>query len=70
MCMYTEELQNAKIDIRNINITFNVSILLRFGKKENQYVSKACFKFYAKIINDIRATVYQIAMPSDSEVAI
>ena len=25
---------------------------------------------YAKIINDVRATVYQIAIPSDYEVAI
>ena len=44
-------------------------MLLRFGKHEHQYVSKKYIKFYAKIIN-VRATFYQIAKPSDSEVAI
>ena len=48
-------------------LTFNVSILLRFGKSEHQYVSKTCFKSYVKIINNVRATVYQIAIPYDSK---
>ena len=56
-----KDFENTKIEIHN-----NVSIL----KNEHQYVSKTCFKFYAKIINDVRATVYQIAIPSDSKVAI
>ena len=43
---------------------------LEFAKNEHQYVSKTCFKFYVKIINNVRATVFQIAIPSDSKVAI
>ena len=46
-----------------IFLTFDVSVLLRFGKNEYHYVSKTCFKFYAKIINNVRATVYQRAIP-------
>ena len=65
-----KDFKNAKIEIRNIFLIFNVSILLRFAKNEHQYVSKTCFKFYAKIINNVIATVYQIAIPSDSYVAI
>ena len=44
--------------------------LLRFGKNKNKYVSKTCFKFYFKMINNVRATVYQIAIPYDYKVAI
>ena len=43
--------------------TFNVSILLRFGKNEHQYVSKTYFKLYVKMINNVRATFYQIEYP-------
>ena len=46
------------------------SILLSFGKNEHQYVSKTCFKFYVKLINNVRTTVYQIVIPYDSKVAI
>ena len=45
-------------------------MIFRFGKNEHQNVIKTCLKLYAKIINDARATVYQIAIPSDSEVTI
>ena len=41
-----------------ILLTLNVSILLRFGKNEHQYVSFTCLKSYVKIINNVRATVY------------
>ena len=47
-----------------------MTILLKFCKNKRQYVSKACFKFYVKIINNVRATVYQIAIPYDSKVEI
>ena len=49
---------------------FDVSILLSYGKNEHQYVSITCFKFYVKIKNNVRATLYQIAIPYDSKVAI
>ena len=42
---------------------------MRFGENVHQYVSKKCFKFYVKIINNVRATVYQIAIPYDSKVS-
>ena len=50
----------------------NVSLLLRFGNNENQYVSKTFLNFiiFIKIINNVRARVYQIAIHLDSEVAI
>ena len=53
-----------------IIFTLNVSILFRFSKNEHQYVSKTCFEFYVKLINNVRATVYQIAIPYDSKAAI
>ena len=56
-----KDFKNAKIEI-----TFDVSILLKFGKNEHQHVSKTCFKFYVKIINNVR----EIAIPYDSKVAI
>ena len=60
------------MQIRNLKylLIFNVSTFLRFANKEHQYVSKTCFKFYVKIINTVRTTVYQIAIPYDSKVAI
>ena len=48
----------------------NVSILLRFGKNEHHFVSKTCLKFCVKIINHVRATVYQVAITDYSKVAI
>ena len=43
--------------------------VLSFGNNEHQHVSKTRFKFHAKIINNVRATVYRIAIPLDSNVA-
>ena len=40
--------QKSKFVIQMYLLTFNVSILLNFGKNEHQYVSKTCFNFYAK----------------------
>ena len=45
-------------------------ILLRLGKNKHQYVSKTSLKFYAKILNNLRAAVFQIAIPNDYKVAI
>ena len=64
-----KDFKNANNEINNL-LTFNVSILLRFGKDKNQYVSKTCFKFDGKIINNVRVIVYQIAIPYDSKVAV
>ena len=60
----------AKIGIHNIYYFFNVSILLKFGKNEHQYVSKTCFKIYGRMIKKFRATVFQIAIPYDSKTEI
>ena len=65
-----KDFKNAKIENSLYLLTFDFSILLRFGKNKHQYVSNTCFKFYVKIINNVRATVYQIAIPYDSNVAI
>ena len=43
---------------------------IKIWQNEHQYVSKTCFKSYVKIMNNVRATVYQIAIPYDSKVAI
>ena len=47
-----KDFKNAKSKFINL-LTFNVSILLRFGKNEHQYVSKTCFKPYVKIMNKL-----------------
>ena len=64
-----KDFKNAKIEIHNIYQTFNASILLDLAKL-NINVSKTCLKFYVKIINYVRATVYQIAIAYNSKVAI
>ena len=47
-----------------------VSILLRFGNNNYQYVSKICLKFHIKIMSNKKVTAYQIAIPIDFKVAI
>ena len=42
----------------------------RFSNNIHQHISKTCFKFHTKIINNVRATVYRMAMPLDSKVAV
>ena len=42
----------------------------RLGNNEHQHVSNTCFEFHIKIINNARATVYRIAIPLNSKVAI
>ena len=42
---------------------------LNFGNNEHHHVSKTCFEFHAKIINNVMTTVYRIAIPLDYKVA-
>ena len=49
---------------------FNVTNLLSFGKNEHQYISKTRFKFYIEMLNNARATDYQMTIPLDSKAAI
>ena len=48
----------------------NVSILLRLATMNINMSAKHVFRFHTKIINIIRETVYRIAIPLDSKVAI
>ena len=56
-----------------ISIHYFLNLLIDFDqtcKSEHQNVSKTCLKFYVKIMDNVRATVYQLAIPYDSKVAI
>ena len=48
----------------------HVSILVKFGNNNYQYISKICSKFHIKIVNNKKVTAYQKAIPFYFKVAI